>query len=409
MHQTAFDDLLKSCEYFYETLNPDEYLSINLSIHNITLNTHIYRLKNNVTVKSTKQVNNIFKLCTTNDCATQIILCQNLTINSSITFKPPYRCKGMVIFANKIINNGTISMYGRGCSATGQNIYLYQNEYVPAVGGAGAVRSITNTLYNNGGNYLNGNAGTNGAGRQTGGGGSGAVRNYVARMYPGSGGAGTSYSGGAGGGAAVTDRADSRTAGDGSSTGGQGGHGAQGGNTTGNSGGDTNGYGQVAGGGQGNGPGNNVWSNANAYVPTQDTGTGGLLIIYCNELDNKNNINANGVKARYTVVNNWSGWQGYGAQASGGSSGGGSVNIFYNTKTSTGTVTATGGEQQWSYASWAGGRGGNGTVTYTKIEEISKIIPPIPSTRQNSDIYKNNDEKDILDLNSNLLELLQGE
>lgn len=63
---------------------------------------------------------------------------KNLTINSGITLRPQVRKKGMLIYVeDTLTNNGTISMTQRGASAVGQNVYLYHNEYVPAVGGTG--------------------------------------------------------------------------------------------------------------------------------------------------------------------------------------------------------------------------------------------------------------------------------
>lgn len=317
----------------------------------------------------------------------------NVTINSGVTvtaYKSTYGGpKGMLIYTTGTLeNNGTISMYGRGAYAPGQNVYLWYDDLngngytgftVPAGGAAGAVRSTTASLRNDGKNSLNGNNGANGTGRATGGGGSGSVRNYVARMYPGSGAAGTSYSGGSGGGAAATDRASSRTAGDGSTNGGPGGCGAQGGAATCKSGGSTNGWGQAAGGGQGNGPGNSVWSHATASVPTQDTGTGGLLILFAGNLNNKGTITANGVKAPYISVTKWTGSQGNGQRLSGGSSGGGSVNIFYSNLESRGTITADGGARQTS-ANYQGGAGGNGTVTLSQLVFEEEYLHPTLST-----------------------------
>jgi hypothetical protein len=116
----------------------------------------------------------------------------------------------MLYVTGTLTNNGTIEN-SHGAYAEGQDVYLLKNfngeyEYVPAVGASGASITNTSSLYNGTGhNYLNGNPGIDGTGRQTGGGGSGAIRNYVTRMYSGAGSAGTSYSGGSGGGAAATD------------------------------------------------------------------------------------------------------------------------------------------------------------------------------------------------------------
>lgn len=95
-----------------------------------------------------------------------------------------------------IENKGEISMTARGTyNQEGENVYLWKNiddtyEYVPAEGAAGGVIVDKNV------------PGENAEGRQTGGGGSGAVEiAYGGRG--GSGAAGTSYSGGSGGGGAT--------------------------------------------------------------------------------------------------------------------------------------------------------------------------------------------------------------
>lgn len=80
-------------------------------------------------------------------------------------------------------------------------------------------------------------------------------------------------------------------------------------------------------------------------------GTGGLLIIYGNEIQNSGNIISNGTG---TTI--------HPKYATGGSSGGGSVNIFYNNScNNSGTIEAKGGK------SGNGGAGGDGTVTIGKI------------------------------------------
>lgn len=86
-------------------------------------------------------------------------------------------------------------------------------------------------------------------------------------------------------------------------------------------------------------------------------GTGGLLIIYANKLNNNANIQSDGVE------NNGSNG------STGGSTGGGSINIFYNSDDSyMGTATVTGGAaaKTLNYGNY-GGAGGDGTVSYDKI------------------------------------------
>src|SRR5690554_6730407 len=95
----------------------------------------------------------------------------DLTIESGVLLTPTTRKKGMFIYVKgTLTNNGTISMTARGAVAEGQNVYLWKNsdetyEYVPAVGGAGAVAIK---------GQVDGIAGSVGLERGTGGGGSGA-------------------------------------------------------------------------------------------------------------------------------------------------------------------------------------------------------------------------------------------
>ena len=235
----------------------------------------------------------------------------DLTINSGVTIAP-YSTqyggpKGFFLYVTgKLTNNGTIDN-SHGAYAKGQDVYLWKNsngtyEYVPAVGGVGGAAGWSGGP---------GRAGTAGTGRATGGGGTGSSVNYYTGNV-GAGGTGTSYSGGTGGGGHRRDSGASN----GSSEGGPGGL---------CSGGECYSGGRGAGNPRG--------------------GTGGLLIIYANEYTNNGTLTAKG-----TSVTDYNG----------GSSGGGTINIFYKTKTSNGTTNVTGG-------STYGGAGGNGTVTYTEI------------------------------------------
>ena len=76
-------------------------------------------------------------------------------------------------------------------------------------------------------------------------------------------------------------------------------------------------------------------------------GTGGLLIIYGNKINNNNLIESNGVSAIYETV-------------TGGSSGGGSINLFYNENYNGGIATK-------GYLK-TGGAGGAGTITVGSIK-----------------------------------------
>ena len=252
----------------------------------------------------------------------------DLEIDSGVIVSPYYDKsyggpKGFTLYVTgKLINNGTIDN-SHGAKAEGQNVYLWKNtdgtyEYVPAEGGAGGARSSASS-------------GQKGEKRQTAGGGAGSD------SYGGSGSSGTSYSGGTGGGASSINT----TASNAKENGGQGG----------------NGYGFkgvnafYASTGVGNPTGKDEY-----FCNLSPNGTGGLLTIYANEYENKGMISAKGTSA-------------YSAYYGGGSSGGGSINIFYINKLSDGTANVNGGSAAGER--YKGGAGGKGTVTYTQLLPLS--------------------------------------
>ena len=258
--------------------------------------------------------------------------------------------KGMYICAlGNIYNNGNISMTARGTyNQEGENVYLWKNtdasyEYVPAEGGTGGegLKATRNQ-------YKPGNKGEDGTNRATGGGGSGA--SYAGDEKPttisGSGSAGTSYSGGSGGGGIDANfRGGSIVAQDAEPNGGAGGDAAS-------YRGLTRWTSRYAGGGAGNtgGTGRYTYSGQTTGTEWEDgnaeNGTGGLLMLYTNDLYNNGEISANGMNAGT-------------GRAAGGSSGGGSINIFANIIKERGNVTANGGT--------VGGLGGNGFVTINEL------------------------------------------
>lgn len=390
-YQDHFTDLIKACKYFYTKLRNNASLAITLTINGINLNVHLYKLPPRTVIYNNDQVKNIFSLCTTDDCATQIVLARSLTIEDDVTFTPPHRCKGMIIYdVQDLVNNGTISMTARGAHATGQNVWLYNNEYVPAVGAAGA--PSVNGWSGNPNTWIWGGSGNNGTGRQTGGGGGGIAGGAWTWgsiwFWTGRGGNGTSFSGGTG--AGQWNRHSSGYGGpmldpNGTDDGGHGGHGSQNWDI------DWGGWGTP--GGVGNPPGRHTWWVGNRFIRelnastdhNQASGTGGLLIIFVFNLQNKGSITANGVAS----------WHG-GA----GSSGGGSINIFYSKQFIRGSINAIGGQ---------GGRyGGNGTIS---VDIIPQSYFPhyflYNDKRENSDIYKDSNAEKTSALDT-LLELLQG-
>lgn len=321
--------------------------------NNIEIEFQIINYNDNVVLSNT---NTTFGNTTADSQMLILKFHKNLTINSGITLIPQVRKKGMIIYvAGTLINNGKISMTARGASAEGQNVYLYNDEYVPAIGSNGG-KGVKG--------QVNGNAGINGTNRSTGGGGAGA--SMRANTTGGNGGSGTSYSGGTGGGGASS-ALDTGMAGySGSNTGGAGGV-ALGRRTSSTM--------YAASGGVGNPSGKDAAPNSGANITVtgnvnsnSPSGTGGLLVIFTSVLENHGTIESNGIGSTYP--------KGYnnGVACSGGSSGGGSINIFLSNCISKGTLTATGGKST-IVSGCTGGNGGNGSITLMElINPISQII-----------------------------------
>lgn len=237
------------------------------------------------------------------------------------------RKKGLVIFVDgNLTINGSLTMTARGAAAVGQSVSILPGQTIAAYGGIGGARFNAGAAYAV--TYSNSGAvGSNGAG---GGGGAGAAGRHAGYTTQSGGGSqGTSWSGGSGGGGACSRTANS-IAGDAQANGGAGGYGA--GN-----------WDWTVHGGAGNpgGPKNGDWTAVG------NNGTGGTLILIVNgNLIHNGSVTANGVT-------------GY----SGGSSGGGSVNVFYKgSKTGSGTIAAQGGQTSSNCGNAYGGNGGSGTV-----------------------------------------------
>lgn len=292
---------------------------------------------------------------------------KNLIIEAGVVITPQVRKKGMVIYCDGVIkNNGIISMTARGANAEGQDVLLYRNkcnlyETVPKDGAKGGAEY---TFYKNG--WRDGNAGLNGEGRQTGGGGSGGV---VGASYSSGtakvarGGNGTSYSGGSGSGG-ITMMYEPSTTWNGeipSDTGGKGGDAIGTADTR-----------EFMGGGIGNPNGTSIRFNPNVE------GTGGLLIIYANYFVNNGTIEACGVgNYKSTHLSSQS------CGATGGSSGGGSINIFYISRyKNNGTINVDGGVNRDVYTYLGNGaNGGKGTSNTNEIFDKYYLI-------KNNNTYK---------------------
>lgn len=295
---------------------------------------------------------------------------KNLTINKGVTvtaatsstmvngtnYNLCYK-KGMYLCVmGELVNNGTISMTARGTyNVSGENVYLWKDknsnfEYVPALGAEGlAAHQPKNTT----GTWSEGRKGNDGANRGLGSGGQGAnIFNGLGGSKDGWVGAstgGTSYAGGNGSGSVVNSNAAAtpKTTGQASLNYGGSGYSYNSGN-----------YVEwFAGGGAGIIGGNSGYygcSTANTEAKGQN-GSGGLLLLYTNDLTNNGIIESNGTNGaganRYFTSS-------YRAATGGGGSGGGSINVFYKRTTNLGSIIA----DRWTrrkcirlseYESWA--------------------------------------------------------
>ena len=217
-------------------------------------------------------------------------------------------------------------------------------EYVPAAGASGGAGAYAGSYeYSVGGT---GQAGSTKGKRATGGGGSGSSH-Y--ESTGGAGGTGTSYSGGTGGGA----KNRSGTGAAGNNYGGAGGVGV-----------DSSSY---VGIGYRSGSGGSGNPGGTGAGTTGANGTGGLLVIYANEYANSGKVTANGTTTNSDAIG-------------GGSSGGGSINIFTNQSTGInqlGVITNTKYNQILGTVNYAGGaatgnntKGGAGGAGTINIGEI---------------------------------------
>lgn len=141
----------------------------------------------------------------------------------------------------------------------------------------------------------------------------------------------------------------------------------------------SHGFQEMPGGGAGN-PGGAGKYNASGQTGSNTagyygaTGTGGLLIVYANTVENNGILSSNGVS-------------GGAANSSGGSSGGGSVNIFAKTFIKEGIMQANGGPTVTSGA--YGGAGGNGTTTTTVADLTMPTIYHLNYPVKSGQIHKN--------------------
>ena len=343
---------------------------VNITSHGKTYTAHVYNVDGDTTLTGENVYGTSDDVATADREAVNMVILKvngNLTINSGATVRPYYTeyggPKGFIIYVTgTLTNNGTIDN-SHGAKATGEDVYLWKNsdgtyETVPAIGGLGAGAASTT-----GDVGASGSNGTAGANRKTGGGGSGAATSQYGlagvTRTSGRGGNGTSYSGGAGGASiSVSANCNLYAASD---------IGGTGGSTIGENG-CTSYWEYYVYGGAGNPGGDGHYGGAVNHTYDGPDGTGGLLVIYASEIDNKATIKANGTDNIKTSA---------AYQYSSAGSGAGSINIFYNDSyASTGTISATGGKNGTSGNAKSNppGSGGNGSITIGSIKTKSFVL-----------------------------------
>jgi hypothetical protein len=307
-----FDTIYDMIYFYYNVMKINDKWTVHNTIHSEQLTFDIYRLPHDKIFNTSQDLNDVLSLCTENDANTQVVI-GDLIINN-IILTPPYRCKGMIIYANdKIVNNKSISMTARGAIGDGNDLYLcsLDNQYqiIPKDGALGGDKQEETSSYE--GPYP-GNAGYNGTNRQTGGGGCGAAchgdNDFTSVIIRQGGGQGTSYSGGSGGGGCDVNHPGTFTMpkpDPGTGAGGDG-YGARYRSSW---------YNRNGGGGAGNPGGRGCYASGWSDALNGEDGTGGLMIVFSPLIIGSGLFESTGSK-------------GGPAHAVGGSSGGGSINIF---------------------------------------------------------------------------------
>ena len=300
----------------------------------------------------------------------KFLLLKAKNINISGTLTPPYPKKSLIIFCSNIEGTGTISMTGKGPNTLPEDILLFDTDEVAEAG-----RVLIPAYANNSKVVVEEYAislqtaisrykGSNGTGYNCGGGGAGGSFVNSASSYPKTNvttSSGYSYGGGAGGGGYSGHNTNFNSI---NST-----YPMRGGNGVST-------MGTSASGGIGNPNGTYVIGNGYNFTSNSSfntvKGVGGRLIIFCNSCT-ISNLKAQGVSyLPFHVTATGDG----GTQSIGGSSGGGSINIFYiDSLTSTCNVSGgsyaycEGGTSNAKYRH-TGGAGGDGTVVSIQCSNI---------------------------------------
>jgi len=356
-------------------------------INGVTYTAHVYYFEGDQVWTENKIFGTSADIGTSTTNASNMIIVKvngNLTINNGVhvtTNGYDYNYggpKGLLLYVTgTIYNHGYITMTGRGAKAAGQNVYLWKNandayEYIPANGAAGATSKSIGVGLNNEKRAITVNNGSNGTARSTGGGGGGGLaecNGYIYDTISAAGGRGTSYAGGGGGGGAAKHSNSGKLTPINST-------GIQGTNAVVIDGSyDT--FKSAAGGGAGIPAGVGKKSTNAVSAGRGGYGSGGLLIIYANELQLYSTAKYNSLGISGGAAKGGGGSGDYGSAATGGGgSGGGSINIFANNivKNDVSSLTSiydvnggAGGVASGATYNGKGGAGGKGTFSIGKI------------------------------------------
>lgn len=301
-------------------------------------------------------IDNIFNDVIEDEDYFLLLKCDSILISSGKKIIPPYPKKSLIIYAGNISGSGEISMTGKGPKVLPEDILVFEpnSEHksggllIPAYANNSKTITISHSSQGSGGNGINGtdyNCGSGGNGAHTCG--SGSIQTTFVS------GSGYSYGGGAGSGgrtnlsgASSDSKVDSTYP------------------MIGCNGVVSGYYSAMQGVGNPNGtPSKGAYADYNGYIysDTQSSigyGVGGRIIIFTNSISNVN-LTSQGIDSQNGT--------GYHA-ATGGASGGGSINIFYTNNATNITYNVDGGKagKGLSNNNYAG-NGGKGTYTCEQI------------------------------------------
>lgn len=295
----------------------------------------------NIEFFTQEDIDNRIPLGDTDEENVVLVAGDTITVPEGYTLTPNSPKKSMVIMCNKLVNNGTISMTAKAPNVLPHEWLIVNNldgldeVKIPAYANNRVNRVAFGSRYNH--TVPNGNAGTN---RNCGSGGSGGAYELTSVGATGS---GYAFGGGAGSGGCCGNAVNTSSSPDVDTV-----YPMRGSNS--------HTLRSTTRGGVGN-PSGNAQSSK---------GCGGRVIIFCADFENNGTISANGVQSQST------GGDAMNPQSSGGSSGGGAVDLFYTNMILEGTIIANGGAGGASNGGKSGA-GGKGSVTPLKWDK-EKVV-----------------------------------